>query len=362
MPYITSVGLITPPHQLKQSTTEEFAKELFQDSFKDINRLLKVFTNGNIESRYFAVPLDWFKEDHTFQEKNDLFIESALDFSVRAVQHCLSNKIFLKAKVDYEEIEAIFFVTSSGVSTPSIDAKLMNKLPFSPHTKRIPIWGLGCAGGASGLSRAYEYCKAFPKANVLVISVELCSLTFQRNDRSKSNLIGTSIFADGVACALISGNQSLVKQKSKKNTLPKILGTQSTLMPNSEDVMGWDVRNEGFHVIFSKDIPTIIESWLKPNLMTFLQKQEVPLELVEHFIAHPGGKKVLDAYVNALGIPQEKNDISADVLRQYGNMSSATVFYVLKEYMEKNIAKNDYGVVAALGPGFSSELLLLQWD
>jgi alkylresorcinol/alkylpyrone synthase len=360
MPKITSVGICVPPHSITQATTAEFARELFHESFKDISRLLTVFENGQIQKRNFAKELTWFREDHSFEERNNAYIEYAVEYSIEAIQDCLSNKHFLDEAVDCEEIEAIFFISTTGLSTPSIDAKIMNHLPFSSHTKRIPIWGLGCAGGASGLSRAYDYCLAYPTAKVLVVSVELCGLTFQRNDRSKSNLIGTSLFADGVAAVLVAGDRA-APHAICKTTIPYILGTQSTLMPNSEDVMGWDVKNEGLYVVFSKDIPTIISEWLKPNVEKLLQKYGLQLSDVKHFIAHPGGKKVIEAYENSLGFTQNQTMISQKILQQHGNMSSATVYYVLNEFMLKDIPVGEYGLIAALGPGFSSELLLVEW-
>lgn len=362
MTQILSVGTCSPPYKITQEETSEFARDFFQDSFPQIERLLKVFQTGQIETRYFSAPLEWFKTEHTLQEKNDLYIKSAVEYGITAVQACLEDAAFLKEPAAYSDIDAIFFVSTTGFSTPSIEAKMMNALPFSEHTKRVPIWGLGCAGGASGLSRAHEYCLAYPEANVLVVSVELCSLTFQPSDRSKSNLIGTSLFADGAACALLAGNDSLLIADSNLDCRPAVRGTQSTLMPDSEGVMGWDIKDEGLYVVFSKSIPGLIENWLRPNVEEFLDKHELGPEHISHFVAHPGGRKVLEAYEKSLSLPEGVTNPSRDVLRKYGNMSSPTVLYVLKDHMEKDIPKDDYGVAAALGPGFSSELLLLQWE
>lgn len=360
MTQILSVGTCSPPHKVTQDQALEFARVFFQDSFPNLDRMLKVFHNGQIESRYFSAPLDWFKTRHSLQEKNDLFIKLAVEFGIDAIHDCLEGN-FLTEPVDYSDIDAIFFVSTTGFSTPSIEAKIMNKLPFSSHTKRIPIWGLGCAGGAAGLSRAHEYCLAFPESNVLVISEELCSLTFQPGDISKSNLVGTSLFADGAACVLMAGDDSPLLLRSKLKYRPAVKGTQSTLMPDSEEVMGWDIRDEGLYVIFSKSIPNIIENWLKPNVEEFLSGYKLGSEHIAHFVAHPGGRKVLEAYEKSLGMPETMTQPSRDVLQKFGNMSSPTVFFVLKEHMEKDIPEGDYGLAAALGPGFSSELLLLQW-
>lgn len=361
MAIILSVEEATPPYSIGQDRVMEFAEELFSESFKDIKRLMPLFLNAQIENRYFARDLEWFKRDHSLQEKNDAFLDAAVQLGTEAIEKCLSSSLFLKKNVPFEDIDAILTITSSGLATPSIEARIMNILPFSPHTKRIPIWGLGCAGGASGLSRAYEYCLAFPKSNVLVLSIELCSLTFQRNDRSKSNLVGTSLFADGVACALVCGEQSPHKEHRIKKSAPKVLATNSTLMKDSLDVMGWDVKNDGLYVVFSRDIPSIVENWLGPNVAGFLDSQGTKVSDLNHFIAHPGGKKVLEAYTKTLKLPPNMTEISLNVLKNFGNMSSATILYVLKEFMQ-TAGKGELGLAAALGPGFSSELLLLRWE
>ncbi|RSD26557.1 type III polyketide synthase [Mesobacillus subterraneus] len=361
MPRIISTAEAVPPFAIEQDKVMDFAEKLFSESFKDISRLLTVFQNGQIEKRHFAKDLEWFEKDHTFEEKNDAYIETAVKLGAEAISNCLKNDAFLKNEVHFEDIDAIFTISTTGLSTPSIDARIMNILPSSQYTKRIPIWGLGCAGGAAGLSRAYEYCLAFPKAKVLVLSIELCSLTFQRNDRSKSNLIGTSLFADGVACTLVCGDDSDYQKFMKRQAAPNIIGTQSTTMPDSLDVMGWDVKNEGLFVIFSKDIPSIIENWLQPNVLRFLHSNGLDVQDLNHFIAHPGGKKVLEAYVSALHFPESMTQTSLEVLKEYGNMSSATILYVLRRFME-SAGEGDIGLAAALGPGFSSELLLMRWE
>lgn len=291
MPKIISVGICNPPHKINQSKTTEFIRDLFQDHFPDIDRLIRVFTNSEIEERYFSESLEWYSKDHRFEEKNNTYIEKAILFGVKSIQNCLNNTTLLKEKIMPKEIDAIIFISSSGISTPSIEARIMNQMDFGTHTKRIPIWGLGCAGGASGLARAFDYCKAYPDAKVLVVAVELCSLTFQKNDFSKSNLIGTSLFADGTACVCIVGDEVEYQKISESDVLPKFVSAQSTLMAHSEDVMGWDIKNTGLHVIFSKDIPSIVKSWLKGNVDEYLHANQLDMSHIKHFIAHPGGKK-----------------------------------------------------------------------
>ncbi|MGN7388064.1 type III polyketide synthase [Sporosarcina sp. SAFN-015] len=359
MPKILSVSTVLPPHEVKQAEAVALTRSLFSRKFKDIERLLNVFQNGDIEKRDVCMPLEWYGQAHDFKERNDLYIKHAIDLGVQAVQACLQQSSTLTNEVSPSEIDAIFFISSTGIATPSIEARIMNRLPFRDDLKRIPIWGLGCAGGAAGVSRAFEYCKAFPKANVLVLSIELCSLTFQKDDYSKSNLVGVSLFSDGVACALISGDQSEI---AVNIPVPSIIGTTSKWMPDSEDVMGWDIQNNGLYVIFSKSIPSIITNWLGPFVHEFLGSYNLLKDDINHFVAHPGGKKVLTAYEDSLGFDSSMTDISRDVLRNHGNMSSPTVLYVLKRFMETEPSAGDYGLMAALGPGFCGELLLLKWE
>lgn len=361
MPYILSAAHIQLPYLLSQEKVMDFSREIFGTAFKDIERLLKAFKNGEVESRYFVNDLEWYKDDHSFEERNNSYIEKATQFGVEAIEKCLDNQTFLLESIPMEEIEAIYFISSTGMAAPTIDARILNVLPASVRTKRIPIWGLGCAGGAAGLARASEYCRAFPNAKVLVLSVELCSLTFQKNDASKSNLIGTSLFSDGVGCVLICGDEVERKDIYRQKGQYRILNSQSTLMLNSLDVMGWDVK-DGLYVVFSKDIPYIIKNWLKPTVEGFLLEQNLEMKEIQQFIAHPGGKKVIDAYQDSLGFTSEMTTISMDVLREYGNMSSATILYVLERFMEHGADPGEYALAAALGPGFSSELLLMRWE
>ena len=358
IPNIASVSTYKPPYLLAQADSEKLTKELFQGKFTRLERLLKVFKNGEIETRNFCVPPDWYRVPHTFEERNELYIQLATDYSVEVIQKCLSNRSFLQNDISTEEIDVILFVSSTGISTPSIEARVMNRLPFSDEVVRIPIWGLGCAGGAAGISRAYDYCKAHPNAKVLVVCIELCSLTFQKDDYSKSNLVGASLFADGAACVLVCGDDVELKQDM---AIPHILGRGSKWMPDSEDVMGWNVKNSGLHVVFSKSIPVIISSWLGPFIQEFLSKYGVLPEQIVNFVAHPGGKKVLSAYEEALQLTVDHTAISREILKANGNMSSPTVLYVLEQFMLKKNKPDTFGLLVALGPGFSGEAVLLEW-
>lgn len=359
MGIIRSVSTAEPSFHVDQQDAMHIVRSLFSDSFRDIDRLLPVFQNGGIENRQLCMPLEWYSTAHDFKTANDLYIEHAAALSKQAIENCLAGGGTLERAVSTEEIDALIFVSSSGIAAPSIDARLMNMLPFRQDLVRIPIWGLGCAGGAAGLSRAFDYCKAHPAANVLVAAVELCSLTFQRGDTSKSNLIGTSLFADGAACALVTGSRSEI---SCTQPMPEIKAAASRFMPRSENIMGWDVENDGLHVVFSRSIPAVVTEWLAPFVHQFIGEQRVQMDEITNFIAHPGGKKVLEAYEQALGLTTEQTAAAREVLRKHGNMSSPTILYVLKSFIEQSRTAGEYGLLAALGPGFSGELLLAEWQ
>ncbi|SDI90225.1 type III polyketide synthase [Natribacillus halophilus] len=352
MPAIQAVATAIPPYEVSQTEVANMVRDLFTDDFADIERLLKVFDHGQIETRQFVKPLEWYQEPHSFGEKNEAFIQNAVQLGAEAVEKCIAA-----AEANHDDLTAFISVTSTGIATPSIEARIMNKLQLPIHMNRIPLWGLGCGGGAAGLARAYEYCRAYPEAQVLVLCIELCSLTFQHGDRSKSNLIGTSLFSDGVSCALVVGDKVQLSNEPR----PCITATQSTMLPDSERVMGWDVYNEGMHVVFSRDIPSIVHSWVGLNIVQFLERLGKTENDLTALVAHPGGRKVLEAYEDTLNLSANLTAPARKILANHGNMSSPTVLYVLEDILCENYPKGTEALATALGPGFSSELLWLEW-
>jgi alkylresorcinol/alkylpyrone synthase len=343
---VLAVGLAVPEFQLDQSTIKKYIEMLFSKEVRNLEKLLRVFDNAGIKTRYLARPLEWYAENHTFAESNRIYEAVTLELTERAVRQALD-----RANLDPGEIGAIVFVSSTGIATPTIDAKLISKLGLSPHLIRVPIWGLGCAGGAAGLARAAELARSLPGKAVLLVAAELCSLTFQRNDFSKANLVGTGLFADGAAAAILSA----------KGHGPVVLGSLSTLFSQSEDVMGWDVVETGLKVRFSRDIPTIVRENL-PELMDVASLAwEIDQKDIQHFIVHPGGPKVIQAYVESLQLDPEQVKEAHQVLEQFGNMSSVSVLFVLERYLQNHSPTQQYGVILALGPGFSAEQVLFKW-
>jgi alkylresorcinol/alkylpyrone synthase len=276
-------------------------------------------------------------------------LESSTDLSVEATQKLLES-----TGTEPDEIDYIIYVNTTGLATPSIDARLINKLKLRSDIRRTPIWGLGCAGGAAGLSHAHHHLLGHPKQKVLLVACELCGLTFMRDDYSKSNLVATALFGEGAAAVLVAGDET-------ESDGIEIAATNSRFFPDSLDVMGWNILDEGLQVVFARRIPQIIEKHACADLTSFLHQNNLDWSDIQQFIFHPGGMKVIDAYRKALNLSNGSLSLSAEVLRKYGNMSSVTVLFVLKEYLSQGKDGNDgFGLMTALGPGFSSESLLLK--
>ncbi len=359
MPALVSISTAEPLTVVAQAEVREFAREIFSRRRDDLDRLINVFENTSISSRHFTEERAWYGREHGFAERNNRYIQSA----VRLSEEC-ALKSLDEAGLSPSDIHHIIFVSSTGFSTPSIDARLFNSIKLNRHVRRTPIWGLGCAGGVAGLSRAFEYTTAMPSHAVLLIAIELCGLTFQKDDYSKNNLIGTSLFSDGSAAAVIVGDEHRLFNNVGRTGSPKsinLLSTLSTIFDNSLDVMGWDVVDTGLKVVFSKDIPAIVLKCVRENVEELASQNGIGLNDIKHFAVHPGGPKVMDAYEQALGLDGDALRFSRKVLKEHGNMSSPTALYVLKEFMQsRSCEPKEYGLISALGPGFSSELLLFR--
>jgi alkylresorcinol/alkylpyrone synthase len=337
-----------------QNNARALIEALFSDLLKGVNRrLLEVFDHSGVESRRICMPLDWYATSHDFGETNALYLEHALALAEDAAERAIRA-----AGLEPSDVDHVVFVSSTGIATPSLDARLANRMGLREDVRRTPIWGLGCAGGAAGLSRARDFALADPEARVLLIALELCSLTFQRNDLDRRNLVAASLFSDGAAAAVVAGSAHAAVGEDASASL-ELLASRSTLWPDTLDIMGWDVDARGLHVVFSRDIPSIVRRWARPNLEAFLAASGLALEDLTHVIAHPGGPKVLAAYAEALGLAPDALRHAREVLRTCGNMSSPTCLFVLERaFAAGDFRPGDTAVVAALGPGFSSEYVL----
>lgn len=343
---IMAVGTAVPPYCVRQNEIKALVNHVFKDRIGRLDNLLNVFDHAGIETRHLVCPLEWYERSHSFVETNALYQEQALELAEQAAQEAIN-----KAGVAVGDIGAVFFISSTGIATPTLDTKLLASLGLSRHTVRLPLWGLGCAGGAAGLARAAEYVSVLPEKLVLLVVVELCSLTFQHRDASKANIVGTGLFSDGAAAVVLGAGSDG----------PALLGSYSTLFDNTGDIMGWDVIESGFKVRFSRDIPSLVRERLPGVVDQACRCWGVKLEEVQHYLVHPGGIKVLEAYADSLGMKAEAFQAAYETLRRYGNMSSASICFVLEKFLHETVPTGRYGLLLSMGPGFCAEQVLFRW-
>lgn len=349
MPRLSAVATAVPPNRIDQNQAKAFAAQLFGTRLTDISRLLPIFDNAGIKTRYFSKPVDWFGEGHSLEEKNHVYIESATALGAQAARELLET-----TGTESDQIDYIIYVNSTGLATPSIDARLINVLHLRRNIRRTPIWGLGCAGGAAGLAHAYHYLLGHRSDRVLLVAAELCGLTFMADDFSKSNLTACALFGEGAAASLVCGDE--VKTQGIE-----ILSTQSTFYPDSLNVMGWNIVSSGMQVVFDKRIPDIVAANSAQELDSFLAQNHVDKSDICQYLFHPGGMKVIEAYEAAFQVNGRCFELPREILRDFGNMSSVTVLFVIARYLAKHgVGNSGFGVISALGPGFCSESLLVK--
>ncbi|HLG99093.1 MAG TPA: 3-oxoacyl-[acyl-carrier-protein] synthase III C-terminal domain-containing protein [Bryobacteraceae bacterium] len=303
-----------------------------------------------VEKRHLALPIEEYYELKSWGRANNHWIDVAQEIGETALCRALA-----RAGLHPSDLDALFFVSITGISCPSIDVKLVNRMGLPAHLKRTPIFGLGCVAGAVGLSRAADYVRAFPDQVAAVLAVELCSLTLQQEDTSIANIISSGLFGDGAAAVLVIGEE-------RGGSGPAILATRSVLFPDSEHVLGWDISEKGFRMVLARELPEIVQQKLGPVVDQFLAEQDLSRADIGNWILHTGGPRVLEATAAALGLEQDDIAASWECLRRDGNLSSASVLVVLEETMlKRRPPAGTYGLLAAMGPGFSAELLLLRW-
>jgi alkylresorcinol/alkylpyrone synthase len=335
-PTLLALATSVPPYRLRQEEITDWARGCFEARFADFERLAPAFANAGIATRYSCVPLDWYNQPHDWPERTQLYVESSLDLLERATLDCLAA-----ADLTVEDVDAVVMVSSTGIATPTLDARLAQRLRMRRDLERLPIFGLGCAGGAIGLARAASLARARPGARVLFLVVELCGLTFRADDASKSNIIAAALFGDGAAAALIQyGGDG-----------PAFGPAGDYTWPDSLDVMGWQVAQDGLGVLFSRDIPTFVRDRLAPALDGFLERHALCRRDLAGFIVHPGGAKVLSALEAVFELPSGGLEDARTVLRDYGNMSAATVLFVLRRALDRGL--HGQQLLSALGPGFT---------
>ena len=346
LPRLLAVTTAVPRYPLDQSDVVERVKLLFGRS-PDLDRLLPVFLNTGIDRRYSCVPIEWYDRAHGWPERNRIYLASALDLLEAATQRvlCLTGR-------HKDDIDSIVVVSTTGIATPSLDALLIERMGLRRTVRRLPIFGLGCAGGVLGLAHAASQAAVAPGKSVLFLVVELCALSFRRDDWSKSNIVATALFGDGAAAALLSTD----------GEGPAMVAAGEHTWPGSLDVMGWEVADEGLRAIFSRDIPNLVTTQLQDAASEFLACHGLAIGDIDRFVCHPGGAKVITALEHAFGLGQGALVEARAVLRDYGNMSATTVMFVLERVLAKARATGarwERALMNALGPGFTAGFLVL---
>jgi len=352
---IASAASAFPEHYYSQKVLLERLQDYWGPELKNPLLLARLHRNVTVDGRYLAIPAEQYVDIKTWGQDNDIWIRVAQELGEKALCLALHN-----AGLEPSDLGCLLFTTVTGVASPSIDALLINRMKLPTNIRRTPIFGLGCVAGAAGIARASDYVRAYPKQAAALVSVELCSLTLQREDLSVANLISSGLFADGAAAVIVTGAEFEAPEREIPG--PKILATRSVFYPSTEDMMGWNISEKGFRIILSTEVPTLIRENLGRDVDAFLADNGHKRSELKSFVLHTGGPKVLDASADALGLHNGQLDASWDCLRKVGNLSSASVLCVLEDVMKNRRPEpGSLGLLAAMGPGFCSELLLLQW-
>ncbi|MBN9617787.1 MAG: type III polyketide synthase [Acidobacteriales bacterium 59-55] len=356
---IASVGTAFPVHRYPQAVITEALEERMQDKLVTPGIMNRLHSNCGVDFRHIMFPLDTLGTLSGFGPTNDLWIKGALELGQQAIERALDQ-----VGLTPSDISAIFFTSVTGIACPSIDARLANRMGFPRHVKRVPIFGLGCVAGAAGISRAIDYVRAFPKQYALLLSVELCSLTWQENDSSMANVVACGLFGDGAAAVVVAGEETALAEEptSVQRPCPRVLDTRSTYYPDTEHLMGWNINESGFNIVLSADVPQLVNTELRGTVEAFLADNNLSMGQICSFIFHSGGPKVLKAMESSLKLPPHALSASWNSLRQRGNLSSASVLTVMQDFLlNRPGSPGCYSMMGAMGPAFCSELLLLQW-
>jgi alkylresorcinol/alkylpyrone synthase len=347
---ISGIATAFPKYCFTQREVAEALKSQWDDKVPNPGILSRMMARVGVDRRHFVLPLDGYLPMDTWGKANNEWIRAAEELAEEALLGAVES-----AGLELANIGAIFFVSVTGIASPSIEARLMNRIKLPLNVKRIPIFGLGCVAGAAGIARAADYVRAFPDQAAALIAVELCSLTWQRDDLSVANLISSALFGDGAAAVIVAGAEL-------RSSGPLVLASCSSFYPNTEEVMGWNISEKGFRIVLSPSVPEMVYQHLANDVDNFLECNRLTKADIHSWIMHTGGPKVLAATAEALHLPKGALDASWEALRNVGNLSSASVLVVLESYVrERRPPEGSYSILAAMGPGFCAELVLLRW-
>jgi alkylresorcinol/alkylpyrone synthase len=350
-PRIGAIAGALPSHYVDQATLTAALGELWHHSPANAARFQRIQQALGIRGRYLPMPLEDYQALDSFAKSNDAWIRHAPALAQRAAQVALE-----RAALDAREIDHIFFVTVTGIATPSLDVHLVNRMQMRRDIRRTPIFGLGCAAGAGVMGRAADYLRAYPDKTAIIVSAELCSLTLQRGDTSVANMIASGLFGDGAAAAIMRG------AAWTEDRGPQVIDSQSIVYSDTERVLGWDLVESGFKIVLSARLPELVHDHLAADVDSFIGAHGLTRAEVTHWIVHAGGPKVIEAVQEALGLPSAALGASWRSLQRIGNVSSASVLFILEELLESGRSRaGEWGVILAMGPGFGIELVLLRW-
>jgi len=340
---ILSIATANPAHRYSQQEILANASEVFPQ----FSRLNGLFGNTGIDHRYMCQPMSWYHERHSWEERTAIYQKNALDLIERVAIDAVDQ-----AGLKLTDIDTFVTNTITGLAVPSLDARLMNRLNFSPNVERLPIFGLGCGGGVAGLSRAARMARGRPGSNVLFITVDLCSLCVRPNDPAQAMFVSAALFGDGAAAVVLRTSDIPGLASGSGSQRPSLLTFGEHLWPSTLHIMGWDVKEDGFGIVLSPELPALMRRTLADVLDQFLDRNGMTLAEFKGFLFHPGGRKVLETAESVLGLERSQFEHSWAVLRDFGNMSSATVLFIL----ERAMRSGDRGrhLLAAFGPGFSA--------
>lgn len=353
LPRICGTSAVLPQHRYDQKALATVAARLLSGSTTAPGVVERLFARVGVSERYLALETDAYERLSGFGARNDAWIDAALSLGTQAVERALHD-----ADVSASAVHMLLTTTVTGIAVPSLDARLMNRLPFRSDLKRIPLFGLGCMAGASGIARAADYLRGHPDEIAVVLSVELCSLTVQPDDGSVANIIATGLFGDGAAAVVIAGSGCEVAQRSTV----RVLDSLSCFFPDTERVMGWDVGDRGFTIVLSPEVPALAREGLPPLIDALLAGNGLVRSDVTSWIAHPGGPAVMAAMVEGLDLSPDALTETRRSLSEVGNLSSASVLFLLDDFRKRVCPPpGSYAVLLAMGPAFSAEAVLLQW-
>ncbi len=321
------------------------------------HRYRRLHASAGVRTRHLALPIERYAELRDFRESNEAWLTAGLDLAERALTTALTQAGLAPADVDLLVCASI-----TGVAAPSLDARLAGRIGLRPDVKRLPVFGLGCVAGAAGLARVHDYLRGHPGGTAVLLTVELCSLTLQKGDDSRANLVAGALFGDGAAALVARAAPTGTGTGPEGTAGPVVVATRSHLHPGTEHLLGWDVGGGGFRVVIDADVPALVRRELGDHVREFLAGHGLDRGDIGAWVCHPGGPKVLDAVTDALALPDDALTPSRRSLAAVGNLSSASVLHILQGFTEAHRPDpGTWGLVLAMGPGFCTELVLLRW-